>query len=89
MKDEFSSDIEVVSMLICVGVWEMTSLTRLLFPFQTGESTPGITGWLEVYVADELVHSKKVCEGRHSCMLHVAWGRVGVLGMVVFRQSQY
>ena len=27
---------------------------------QTGESTPGITGWLEVEVNGTLVHSKKV-----------------------------
>lgn len=27
---------------------------------QTGESTPGVTGWLEVSVDGTLVHSKKV-----------------------------
>lgn len=31
-----------------------------LFLAQTGESTPGITGWLEVEVNGALVHSKKV-----------------------------
>lgn len=29
----------------------------------TGESTPGITGWLEVSVNDKLVHSKKNGDG--------------------------
>ena len=29
---------------------------------QTGESTPGITGYFEVTVAGTLIHSKKVCE---------------------------
>ena len=33
---------------------------RCLFRSQTGESTPGITGWLEVEVNGTLVHSKKV-----------------------------
>ena len=32
--------------------------------FQTGEGTPGITGWLEVTVGGKLVHSKKVCSLR-------------------------
>ena len=31
---------------------------------QTGEGTPGITGWLEVTVGGKLVHSKKVCSLR-------------------------
>ena len=34
---------------------------------QTGESTPGITGWLEVEVNGTLVHSKKVGNGRGGC----------------------
>ena len=33
---------------------------KCLFCLQTGEATPQSTGWLEVDVDGELVHSKKV-----------------------------
>ena len=40
--------------------WKSRVTAHMCF-FQTGEGTPGITGWLEVTVGGKLVHSKKVC----------------------------
>ncbi len=59
MKDEFGDDISMVS---SVRLWLCTCVIKYTRSLQSGESTPGITGYLEVTVEGDLVHSKKVTE---------------------------
>ncbi len=59
MKDEFGDDITVVS---SVRLWLCTCVIKCTRTLQSGESTSGITGYFEVTVESELVHSKKVTE---------------------------